>query len=36
MRTMSRRRFIATGAALIAAPGVLRAQTKEIFVGGPA
>ena len=36
MRTMSRRRFIATGAALIAAPSVLRAQTKEIFVGGPA
>ena len=36
---ISRRRFMATSAAAaatIASPGILRAQTKEIFVGGPA
>ena len=36
---ISRRRFMAAGAAataMVASPGVLRAQTKEIFVGGPA
>ncbi len=37
--SLSRRRFMTTGAAataMIAGPSVLRAQTKEIFVGGPA
>lgn len=36
---ISRRKFLAAGAAsaaLLASPGVLRAQTREIFVGGPA
>jgi putative spermidine/putrescine transport system substrate-binding protein len=34
---ISRRRFIAAGAAAtVMRPSVLRAQTKEIFVGGPA
>jgi putative spermidine/putrescine transport system substrate-binding protein len=36
MPQMTRRRLLAGGAALLAAPHVVRAQTREIFVGGPA
>ena len=38
-KPISRRNFMAAGAtatAIVASPSILRAQTKEIFVGGPA